>query len=178
MSATIKPLNLYELTTELLQFEAELMENGGEITEEMEERYAELLEAREDKIEGYIAVIRSLEATADAIQAERIRLQNNERAAKSAVEAVKARLLQAMQRRDEAEHKTKLGKVKRQKGPARVVLTADIGPEHLPLAFQRIKVEADLTEIKNWLTSPDDDVRAEAEQYARLEEGKEFIRIY
>ena len=172
-ATAIAPVSLYHITEDLADLEHSLLESGGEITEDLEEEYAELLEMHGSKVESYIAMIRRFEATAEGIKAERERLQAAEKTMENAARSLKDRLRDAMQRRGEAEHLTRLGKVKLQRsGSTPVVLK--VAPEQLPTHFQRVKVGADLTSLKHALQEGDDG----AAQYAELGEPSYYVRIY
>lgn len=176
-AAPIKPLNLYQLTSELEALEDALLASGGEITEAMDERFDDLLDARADKIEGYLAMIRKFEASEEAIKAERQRLQNAERAMKNAARSLKDRLAESMRRRGEDVHETRLGKVRLQQASRRSIIV-DVDEEDLPERFRRVSVSADKGRLEEALTSEDAAERAEAERYARLDAPSYYVRIY
>lgn len=67
--------NIYQIKQELLSIFDELEENGGELTEELEQRLAVSQEDFKDKIESYTNVIKSLEADINAIKIEQKRLK-------------------------------------------------------------------------------------------------------
>ena len=78
---TPKPLPLYAIDAELAELERALIEAEGEITEDVNERFDDLLQMREDKVGGYVAVIRRLETSAEAYGGEAKRLTANARQA-------------------------------------------------------------------------------------------------
>ena len=173
----LKPLNLYQLTDELHAIEEALLESGGEITEDMDARFDELLDMRADKIEGYLAMIRKFEATEEAIKGERQRLQKAERAMKNAAGSLKDRLAESMRRRGETVHETALGKVRLQQASRRS-LVLDVEEDDLPDAFKRVAVSADKRKLKAALESEDETVRRGAEGLAHLDAPSYFVRIY
>ncbi len=177
MPDAIQPLNLYDLTAELQELEQALIEAGGEITDEMDARYERLLEMEAGKVEGYLAMIRKFEASEEAIKAERQRLQKAERAMKSAAQSLKDRLAQAMQRRGETLHETKLGKVRLQQSGRRPVVI-DVDEDELPEGFRHVRVSADKRALQEALESDDAHVRAEAGRYAHLDAPTSYVRIY
>lgn len=67
--------NIYQIKQELLSIFDELEENGGELTEELEQRLAVSQEDFKDKIESYTNVIKSLESDITAIKTEQKRLK-------------------------------------------------------------------------------------------------------
>ena len=70
-----------------------------------------------DKAEAYARIIKNLQADADAFDAEAKRMAAKAKAAKNAVEGLKARLLDAMQQFDATEIKTSIGKWRIQNNP-------------------------------------------------------------
>lgn len=177
MEEPIKPLNLYQLTTELEDLEQDLLESGGVLTDEIEERYEDLLEMESDKIEGYVAMIRKFEASEEAIRSERERLQKAEQSMRKAADSLKSRLAWAMQRRGEDAYTTPLGKVRLQRAGRRPVVV-DVDEDALPEAFKRVRVQADKQALQRALESDDDSVRRSAEAYAHLDEPSYYLRIY
>lgn len=171
MSTAIAPVSLYQLTEDLAAIEDELLESGGEITEEMERSYEELLQMHAEKVEGYLALIRKFEATAVALKDEIDRLQAARKTMDNAAANLKNRLRDAMRRRGETEHQTRLGKVKVQRSSS-VPVVLKVTPEQLPEWFRRVKVEADLVALRNALKEGD------AGDYAELGEASYYLRIY
>jgi hypothetical protein len=173
----VKALSLYAIDAELLALEDALVAAGGAITEEIEAEHDHLLDMREDKVEGYLRVIRRLETTAEAIKAERQRLQGAERSMTAAAQALKDRLAESMRQRGDAEYLTPLGRLKLQRsGTEPVELLVD--EEGLPEAFVRTKHSPDLTALREALRSDDPTRRAEAERVAQLGESKHYVRLY
>ncbi|MEM1128778.1 MAG: siphovirus Gp157 family protein [Bacteroidota bacterium] len=166
-------LSLYEIDARLRDFETALIEAGGEITPELEATYADLLEMRADKVEGYIAVIRQAEVTAAAIKEEEQRLGRLRKTQENIARRLKERLLVAMMERGETEHQTTLGKVKLQTAGKRPVALR-VEPEDLPARFQRIKIDADKRALAEALEQMDD----EAARVAFLADPSPSLRIY
>ena len=127
-------LPLHEITADLAALEAALHDNGGEIDDATEDRYADLLQMHADKVAGYVAVIRRISTTADAFKAEADRLAAHARAAQRSADALKERLLHAMLDRGETSHATPLGKVAVRYASTRP-LVVDVDVRALPLAF-------------------------------------------
>ncbi len=175
--AAIQSLTLYAIDAELQALEDALIESGGEITDEIEAQHDRLLDLREGKVEGYLRVMRRLEATAEAVKTERQRLQESERRLSNAAQSLKDRLVLSMQQRGETEYLTSLGRVKlQQSGSPPVELAVEV--DDLPEGFVRVKRSADLTALREALQSEDADLRAEAERLARIGEAKYYVRIY
>lgn len=175
--APLRPLNLYQITGELAELEEALIESGGEITDEMNERYDRLLDMEADKVEGYVAMIRKFEASEDAIKGERKRLQKAERAMRNAAESLKDNLAEAMRERGDEVHETRLGKVRLQQASRRSVVV-DVADDELPDGFRRVKTSADRRALQDALASDDAELRTEAERYAHLDAPGYYVRIY
>ena len=167
-------MTLYDIDDELLALIESIEDAGGEVTDDQETRLHALLDAREDKADGYIAVIRELDARAKAFADEAARLNSHAKSTGSKRDRLKARLLESMQRRGEEVIEGRLGKVRVQfSGSASVVVLAD--PEDLPERFQRVTVAADKTALKAALAEQD----PEAVRVAELSESRTpYIRIY
>ena len=170
--------SLYDITEELRRMEEALIENGGVIDEEMEERFDHLLDAEEEKTEGYIKIIRDLKATAKAVKEEEDRLKKRRRALESSVEELKDRLCQAMEVRGQDVRETDLGKVRVQTASRRS-LSVDVDPEELPDSLKRVSVNPDKRKIRSYLKDHDiDHLKDDDRQIAHLEEPTTYIRIY
>ena len=170
-------LSLYEITDELLELQHELIENGGVISDEMEERHDELLEMEAGKTDGYIAIIQNLTRTAEAVKAEEKRLKKRRKALESSVDSLKDRLRMAMDARGEEVRESTLGKVRVQTASRRGT-TVFTDPGDLPEKWRRVKVSADKSAISEALQSEDLDIRAEAEAHAQLDEPTRYVQIY
>ncbi|HYE96163.1 MAG TPA: siphovirus Gp157 family protein [Rubricoccaceae bacterium] len=172
----ITPLSLYELDDELLRLEEELLAAAGEVDDETDARHAALLDARDDKIEAYVAMIRRFEVSAEAVKAERKRLHDCERALDASAKRLRDRLCRSMAEHAEREHATRLGTVRLMRAsspPVEVLVEVDTLPE----PFCRKKVEADLAALRAALLSDDEAVRAMAEACARLGEPSLYLRF-
>lgn len=165
--------SLYDITEELRSFQEALIENDGVISDEMEERFDELLDMEEEKTEGYIRVIRDLEATASAVKEEEDRLKKRRRALERSADELKDRLCEAMEIRGQEVRETDLGKVRVQEASRRS-LNVQVDAEALPDRFQRVSVKPDKREIRAALEDGDE----VAEEVAELDEASTYIRIY
>ncbi len=170
-------LPLYVLDDELLRLEDELLAAGGQCDDETDARHNALMDARADKVEAYCRMIRRFEASAEAVKAERQRLQEAERALAASAERLKTRLCHSMRARGEAECLTALGKVRVLTAGRRAVELL-VEPEALPEPYRRIRHEADLRALADDLGSSDDKARARAEAVARLGEATFYVRLY
>lgn len=169
----MQPLNLYQIDEDLQLIEAALVDANGEIDDALDARYNELLDARDDKHRSYVAVIRRLEASAEAVKEERQRLQNNERALAASAKRLKDRLCASMIAAGEEVVETPLGKLRVQTASsARLELL--VSAESLPDHFRRVSYSEDAAALKHALEEGD----AGAAQYARLGEPSKYVRIY
>lgn len=164
-------MTLYDIETDLQELEAALLEAGGELDEEMEARYGDLLSTHTDKIEGYVRMIANMRAMSEMFKHERERLQTKERACARSADYLKRRLAQNMTLRGDAVHKTPTGKVTLYPGRDFVVL--DVNEEDLPPEFQRIKIEADKEALKAAIQAGG----WGSDSYAHLAPGTPYIKI-
>lgn len=167
-------LSLYDLDADLRDLAAALLDAGGEIDDDLNDRFDALLDARDDKVRGYVAVIRNMEAAADATKAERTRLQNRERALSNSAARLKERLLESMLARGEDAHDTPLGKVRVQHASKRSVVLKVSGPDELPDQFCRHSLDVDKAALADALAEGDPEAAAVAE----LAPAAPFLRIY
>lgn len=166
-------LSLYQLDDQLAEIEDALLDAGGEIDDDLDAKLDELLDARDDKVDGYIAIIRTYEATATAFKEEEQRLAANRRAAENAAKRLKARLLDSMRQHGETEIKGRLGKAKVQRSGTRpVVVLCDL--EDLPEDLVRRTAAPDLAAIKDALKEG----TADMTQIAEFGPASEYVRIY
>lgn len=166
-------LPLYALDDELEALETALVEAGGEISDELEAAYHDLLDMRADKVAGYIAVIRRLELSAEGYDAEARRLAALRDATRNSAKRLKDRLCDAMRRRGENKHETPLGRVCVQTSSTRPVVLL-VEPEDLPERFRRVAVSADKRALTEALKAGDE----EALRCAEWGESSPFLRIY
>lgn len=68
-------MNIYQIQQDLLSIFDELEENGGELTEDLEQKLAITQEEFKDKVEDYTNVIKTLDADMTAIKVEQARLK-------------------------------------------------------------------------------------------------------
>ena len=88
---------LYELTKTQRDIEAALTENGGELTPELETLWAETAETLPEKVDGYNAVLRNLNAQASACGDEIKRLQALKKTCDNSVKRIKEHVATCMQ---------------------------------------------------------------------------------
>lgn len=96
--------NLYSLSQELAVIHDELVENGGELTDELIQRLDDCNLAFNDKAFNIVRWTKNIEGKEAALEAEIERLQSRKKAAGNLKERLKTYLLESMVRAD----KTKL----------------------------------------------------------------------
>jgi hypothetical protein len=96
MEATNK-LTLYDLTSEYLEIEDALIESGGEVTDKILSLMDANKEAMTAKVDGYNKILRRMEGTEDALDAEIRRLTALKKTAANAGKSIKEHLMYAMQ---------------------------------------------------------------------------------
>lgn len=90
-------LTLYELTAEQERIETLLVENGGELTPEIEAELNGNTEALTAKVDGYQHILARFEASEDALDKEIKRLTALKRTAQNAKKSLKSHLTFVMQ---------------------------------------------------------------------------------
>lgn len=90
-------LSLYDLTAQQQAIEAALIENGGELTPELEELLAENTEALTVKVDGYNKLLRTFEGAETALDAEIRRLTALKNTAANAQKSLRGHLQHAME---------------------------------------------------------------------------------
>jgi len=146
--------NIYNITTEFLQLEAQLIENGGELTEEL----SQALQINKDELQHksiqYGYVIKSLSDNVDAIDNEIKRLQAIKKANENAIDRLKDTLSNAMQLFGISELKTPTLKINFRKSEQ--VIVHDVN--NLPQMYKTIKVteQPDKMKIKEAIKDGED----------------------
>ena len=166
------PLALHAIDARLEALETELIENGGEITPEMEADFADLLEMRSDKMVGYVAVIQRLRASADGTKAVADRLADHAKRYAKSADRLAEKMLAAMLARGEDKHDTPLGIVSVRRNGTRPV-RLDVDEDALPERFLRRTTSVDKRELSDALKADD----AEALAVAHFDEAGFHLRI-
>jgi hypothetical protein len=151
--------NIYNITTEFLQLEAQLIENGGELTEQLEQALIINKDELQHKSIQYGYVIKSLSDNVDAIDAEIKRLQGIKKVNENAIDRLKDTLSSAMQLFGIPELKTPTLKINFRKSEQ--VVVNDVNA--LPSDYKTIKVteQADKIKIKQAIKSGEDVIGCE-----------------
>ena len=92
----MEKLTLYTLTERQQQIEDLLVENGGELTPEIEQMLNETTDALAVKVDGYNHIIRRLEGFAASAKAEADRLTKLRRTSENAVRSLKSHIAEVM----------------------------------------------------------------------------------
>lgn len=168
---------LYAISNDLLALYDRIEELGGDISSPeveglIDDWFAQLGAERDDKLDHYAAFIGELETRAQARRDEARRLTDRARRDEEQAAYLKGRLVDFFQQHGLKTVETRRYRltVQRSGGKAPVVLSTD-DPAALPEAFQRVKVSADLTAIREALE------RGEALDFAALGERGYYVRI-
>lgn len=171
---------LYDIDAQLAALAAAIQDADGEVDDETSDAFDALLDAREDKADAHIALIKNAEADALALagqiasfQPEIDRLTARKKSATALAERLKNRLLDSMGARNEKTITGRLGTIRRQRSVSKSVEIL-VDPHDLPERFRRETVEPNKTALKAALAEQDPD----AIQSAVIVERESFnIRI-
>ena len=166
-------MTLYEITGELLDLQ-NMIEEGADpdvVNDTIESVEFDL----EQKAEGYVMVIRNLEAQAKAIKDEEKRLREKRLAAENGIERLKKRLFDSMN----ATGKKKLNagvftlSVQKKGGALPVIIDADV--ENMPKEILKIDIKPDTKKIAELLQ--DEEKSRLYSRFAHFGERGESLRI-
>jgi uncharacterized small protein (DUF1192 family) len=139
-------ISIYQIEQSYNQLAEELIENGGELTPELEQSLAITEEQLQNKSVAYSFVIKEMDADIDIIDAEIKRLQAAKKQREKASDYLKERIKHAMDTFQIDEIKTPLVKINFRK--SETVEVEDVNA--LPYAYKTVKVveTADKVAIK------------------------------
>jgi uncharacterized small protein (DUF1192 family) len=139
-------ISIYQIEQSYNQLAEELIENGGELTPELEQSLAITEEQLQNKSVAYSFVIKEMDADIDIIDAEIKRLQAAKKQREKASEYLKDRIKHAMDLFSIDEIKTPLVKINFRKSESVEVENVNA----LPYAYKTVKVveTADKVAIK------------------------------
>jgi len=166
-------MTLYEITGELRELQ-NMIEEGADpdvVNDTIESVEFDL----EQKAEGYVMVIRNLEAQAKAIKDEEKRLREKRLAAENGIERLKKRLFDSMN----ATGKKKLNagvftlSVQKNGGALPVIIDADV--ENMPKEMLKIDIKPDTKKIAELLQ--DEGKSRYYSKFAHFGERGESLRI-
>ena len=167
---------LFEISQDLTALYDRIEALGGDVSDpaveqEIDAWFEALGHERDGKLDNYAALIRELEARAEARRAEARRLADRARRDAEQADYLKNRLVLFFQQHGLKTVETPRYRltVQRSGGPAPVHLKVDA--EALPEAFQRWKVSPDLGALREALE------RGEATELAELGERSYYVRI-
>jgi hypothetical protein len=143
----VQPISLFEIGSEFLELEAAMRANGGEWTEEMEQRFGSveaLEQAHTKKADGYVALLQRSELNEAAIKAQAAWHDGQSKALKAQAKTeenfrdrLKARLIEHMWRLDVRELAGSIWKVARHKNGGTRKVVVNVPTEQLPEGFRR-----------------------------------------
>jgi len=139
--------NLFNINDDMFRLHQQIEDNGGDLTPELEEQLIITEHERESKCEGYVSVIGQLKSKSELLKREAKRLLDAARTYDKSVERLEDNLLSSI---------VQLGPVKtnfvsistRRNKSVEIAEDAEI-----PLQYQRVKIEANKTAIKEALES-------------------------
>ena len=164
-------MSLYELTSEMVVIEQQLLDSGGEASEALFE-YLDGLDVRiEEKIERICYVIRNAESMASAIKDEEMRMRSRRASYESTVERLKSSLRDAMMRLEKKKVVTPKFTVNYQKSGRGRLLVDDV--DSLPDAFvnKKVEIKPDDKKIREAIAN------GESIRGVRIDEQKTILRI-
>lgn len=136
--------NLFNIQSEYIVLMQQLMENGGEVTPELQEALEINQQQLQEKAANYCVVIRNLESESEIIANEIKRLQELKKVRENAANRLKETISKAMELYEVEKIETPLTKLSFRKSES--VEITDL--ELIPHEYQKVKVEADKTAIK------------------------------
>ena len=173
--------SLYEISAELRALEEAILEADGDITDEQTEQiidawFAEIGDRRDEKFDGYGALIRNLESRAKARKEEAARINALARPDENLAKRLKTRLKFFMENVFQVEkvETLKFRFAVQKNGGAVPVIVEDYYVENsveLPEEFRRVAFEPDLPKIREALE------QGRELDFARLGERGTSLRI-
>ena len=139
--------NLFNINEDMFRLHLQIEENGGELTPELEEQITITEHDRESKCEGYVSVIRQLKSKSQLIKDEAKRLLDAARTYDKSVERLEDNLLSSIVQLGNI--KTNFVSISTRRNKS-VEIADDV---EIPLQYQRVKIEANKTAIKEALES-------------------------
>ena len=147
----MKHLTLFQLTATITDIIDDIVdaEIAGETDENLFDELDSHYGARADKIEGYIHVIKNTTAAATNCRAEAEGFAKRAKALENLAKRLKETLHADLIKNNELTTTAGNFRIARHTGQPSVVLLVDASD--LPTDYQRVKIEADKTELKNAL---------------------------
>jgi hypothetical protein len=139
--------NLFRINEDIFRLYQQIDDNGGELTPELEEQLTITENDRESKCEGYVSVIRMFKSKSQLIKDEAKRLLDAARTYDKSIERLEDNLLSSIVQLGNI--KTNFVSISTRRNKS-VEIADDI---EIPLQYQRVKIEANKTAIKEALES-------------------------
>ena len=162
--------SLWAITDELEEVTAEIMESGGEITPEIEQKLDALEGSFLQKVENIALRVRELVVMADAAKAEKARLTAIEKAYRGAATGLKTYLLANLERKGQDYVQTPKARVRRTRNSQPTIRWT--GPQFMiPEGYRRMKIELDNATVREDLEvgrTPPEGVEVEYGHHVRI----------
>ena len=153
--------SIFRMNNEAVMIEDELLNNGGELTEELEERIQHIGETKEEVVDQVSELISSVTAGNSAIAEEIKRLQGLKKSRERTAEVVKESLRKFMLDNDISRIETPTHIAKITKGRAKVEFSESLEMEGYDKMIERfgntlppyiqLKASISKTELKKWV---------------------------
>lgn len=159
---------LYQLTEEHQELLAMLEEEELDETKEqaIKETLAMIAMDIADKAEGYCMVLKQLQADAEAVKAEKLRLAKRQSSIENGIERLREALKHSMLITGHTKIKTPLFTLNTS---SRWKAFLDVPEDQIPEEFQKVTIKADMKAIEEWLKK-DQCTNAQECEWARLEQ--------
>ncbi len=172
-------MTLFDITADLLALNDVLEGNGNqfddpEVQAAVARYLSDLLAARAEKLDGYVALVKQLAMEAEAMEAEAVAFKAKAESRARRVAWLKECLKGALLATNTTKVTTPKGyavSVQKNGGKRPVALAPGLTPEQLPAEFVRTKVEIDLEAIRGVLET------GEPLPFASLGEAGSHVRI-
>jgi hypothetical protein len=164
-------MTLYEITGELLALQNMIEEEDPDIVKATMESVEFDLE---EKAEGYVKVIKNLEAHAAALRDEEKRLREKRQVTENGIERLKKRLYDTMTVTGKKKIDAGIFRLSIQKNGGALPVVLDVDAEHLPEDMVRLEIKPDTKKIAELLKGDDAE---KYKQYAHFGERGESLRI-
>lgn len=139
---------LYNIADDIAALDQLLDESGGEVSEPVEQWWAENATNLADKVDQIGFYLRDLEAQADACRAEAVKLQEKARSAEKKVESIKRYVDLQMVKLNVRKFKGTIYTLSKQKNGGSPPIILLVPPKQLDQRFQKVTVEANLAELR------------------------------
>ena len=142
-------MTLYNLENNYRTF-LDIAEEGEISPEALEDMREYLLADIDDKLEGYGCVLRQLQADAEAVKAEKLRLAQKQAQLENNIDRIRETMKNAMHLTDRQKVKTKLFTFSI---TTRLKTVVDAPEEDLPEQFRKVTYKADTKAIGEYLSA-------------------------